>query len=128
MNKKTYYVTMTYINTIEASSFEEAEKLTIESILNGDIAPNDIETEVEDSELGSFYEYDNEIFKDKHTLIEKLIKDGVIDSFKNWVNDEYSAYDVLCLNTYDDNVEDKYEIYKEEMFEWCIEVEKVKIK
>lgn len=44
--KKTYYVTVTYLNTIEAESYEDAENLTVEMILNGEIAPNDIETEI----------------------------------------------------------------------------------
>ena len=43
--KEVYYVTMTYLNTIEAESYEEAEQITEEMIREGKIIPNDIETE-----------------------------------------------------------------------------------
>lgn len=45
IKKQTYYVTMTYLNTIEAESYEEAEQITEEMIREGKIVPNDIETE-----------------------------------------------------------------------------------
>lgn len=43
--KKTYYVTVTYLHTVEAESYEEAEAITEEAIRDGDLVPNDIETE-----------------------------------------------------------------------------------
>jgi hypothetical protein len=131
MKKNTYYVTMTYLNTIEAKSYEEAENLTIKMIEDGDLAPNEIETEIAKDTIlqaDNFqykYEYSNLKFKFQEDVIDALIEDEEIFSFRDWLNDNYKASDI-----YENEFEDldfQYEDYKEDVLNWCIQVGKVKV-
>ena len=128
--KKTYRVTVTYLNTIEAESFEDADNLTIKMIENGDLVPNDIETEIaEDIIIDAngvklHYEYNGNYFEFEEDVIDALIENEEIFSFKDWLNDNYQASDI-----YENNFEDlelQYEHHKENILIWCIQVGKVK--
>ena len=128
--KKTYYVTMTYLNTIEADSYEDAENRTEEMIRGGDLVPNDIETEIAKdiiTDVNSsrpYYEYNELKFEFYEDVIDALVEDGEICSFHGWLNDNYRASDI-----YENNFEDlelQYEDYKEDILVWCIQVGKVK--
>lgn len=129
--KKTYYVTFTYLNTIEAESYEEAENLTEEMIRDGDLAPNDIETEIAKNKSLSdaiprpVYEYDGFMFEHKEFIIDALVENEEILPFHGWLNENYTASDIY-ENGFED-LESKYNEYKEDVFIWCIQVGKVKV-
>ena len=40
---KKYYVTFTYIDTVEANNADEAMNIVEADIVNGDLSPNDVE-------------------------------------------------------------------------------------
>jgi len=128
--KKVYYVTMTYLNTIEAESYEEAEELTEEMIRDGDLVPNYIETEIakdieiQEDNIQYKYQYNGTKYKDKEEVIDVLILDEEIDTFENWINDSYTACEIY-ENPYTE-LEPKYEEYKENIFIWCLQVGRVK--
>ena len=128
--KNTYYVTMTYLNTIEAESYEEAENLTIKIIENGDLVPNDIETEIaediiqEEDNIQYNYRYNDIDFELPEDVIDALFDDGAILSFRDWMNENYLASDIY-ENTFE-NLELQYEDYKKDVFIWCIQVGRVK--
>lgn len=125
--KKTYYVTLTYLNTIEAESFEEAENLTIEMIGDGDLVPNDIEIEIAkdaNNNQHPVYEYDGFMFEHKEFLIDALVENEEILPFHGWLNENYTASDIY-ENAFED-LELKYNEYKEDVFIWCLQVGKVK--
>lgn len=125
MRKNTYRVTMTYLNTIEADSYEDAENRTEEMIRDGDLVPNDIETEIVEEDNSQYrYEYDGIKFEFYANLIDALIESEEIFSFRDWLNDNYQASDIY-ENTFED-LELQYEDYKEDILTWCIQVGKVK--
>ena len=128
--KKTYYVTMTYLNTIEAESFEDAENRTIKMIQDGDLIPNDIETEIakdiiqKEDDTQYNYRYNDINFEFQEDVIDALIENDEILCFIDWINDNYKASDIY-ENTFE-NLEPQYEDYKKDVFKWCIQVGKVK--
>ena len=130
MKKNTYYVTMTYLNTIEAESFEDAENRTEEMIRDGDLVPNDIETEIakdiisQEDSIQHGYEYEGIKFEFQEDIIDALLEDEVILSFRDWMNENYLASDIY-ENTFE-NLELQYEDYKKDVFIWCIQVGRVK--
>lgn len=138
MKKNTYYVTLTYLNTIEAESYEEAEMLTEEMIRDGDIVPNDIETKIvngieteninntisQENRVQYNYEYNGSKFEFQDDVIDALVEDDEIFSFKDWLNDNYNAY-AIYENCFEDFYP-QYEAYQENMFKWCVQVGKVK--
>lgn len=130
MKKNTYYVTVTYLNTIEAESYEDAENRTIKLIEGGDLVPNDIETEIDediiiDTNNTQFhYKYNENYFEFEEDVIDALIEDEEIFSFREWLNDNYQASDIY-ENTFED-LELQYEHYKEDIFAWYIQAGRVK--
>ena len=128
--KKTYYVTFTYLNTVEAESCEEAENLTEEMIRDGDLVPNDIETEIAkdvsllDDTQHPVYEYDGFMFEHKEYVIDALVESEEILPFYGWLNENYTASDIY-ENCFED-LELKYNEYKEDVFIWCLQVGKIK--
>jgi hypothetical protein len=121
---------MTYLNTIEADSYEDAENRTEEMIRDGDLIPNDIETEIAEdiiidaSGIQLRYEYNGNYFEFEEDVINALIEDEEIFSFRDWLNDNYQASDIY-ENTFED-LELQYEDYKENILIWCIQVGRVK--
>ena len=126
--KKIYYVTMTYLNTIEAESYEEAEQLTEEMIRNGDIVPNEIETEIKDcneeQEEKTIYQYFDKEFDDYEEILDYLVDIGEIRTFNDWLDNNYSASDIYTFRY--ENLSSQYREYKKDIFTWCIQVGRVK--
>lgn len=128
MKKNTYYVTVTYLNTIEAESYEEAENRTEEMIRDGALVPNDIETEigeyVEEQEEKTIYQYFDKKFDDYEEILDYLVDVGEIKTFNHWLDETYSASQLYNIKY--DNLSYQYREYKEDMYIWCIQVGRVK--
>ena len=126
--KKIYNVTMTYLNAIEAESYEEAEQLTEEMIRDGDLVPNEIETEieegVEEQEVKTIYQYFDKEFDDYEEILDYLVDVGEIKTFNHWLDENYSASDIYTFKY--ENLSSQYREYKEDMYIWLIQVGRVK--
>ena len=125
--KKIYQVTVTYLNTIEAESCEDAENRTEEMIRNGDLVPNDFETEEVPGEVvkNIIYVYFDEEFDNYEDILNHLIDLEEIKNFNDWINDSFDA-STIYFNKYV-NLEPSYKEYQEDMLKWLIQIGRVRV-
>ena len=123
--KKIYQVTVTYLNTIEAKSYEEAEQLTEEMIRDEKLVPNEFETEEVPGEIidNTIYVYCDEEFDSYEDLLNHLIDSEEIKTFNDWLDSTFHA-STIYFNKFV-NLEPAYKEYQEDTLEWLIQIGRV---
>lgn len=127
MEEKQFYVSLTYINIVFAEDEDDAANIVERQIVDGELVPNDIEVEEckDELEVGS-WEYNGIRYDSKFKLLNGLVKAEEIMSYKDWVNDTYSAYDIIEDNLDIVYLEQTYWEYQIEMLEYLAQIGKIK--
>jgi hypothetical protein len=126
MEEKQFYVSLTYINIVTAEDEDDAANIVERQVVDGKLVPNDIEVEECEDNKVNLWEYDGIQYDSEYKLLNELVKVEEIMSYEDWINDTYSAYDIVEDNLSVVYLEQRYWEYQMDMLEYLTQIGKVK--